>query len=435
MTKRVLFFVFFCLLYLCVFSGIFAKTKKQSKNTQQDTQKLEANSTPDIQDSWQILSWQEENKKYVQHYTIEIQVYDHKQKDYVRERIVETQDASTQIKLLPRLTRGEYRYRVISYDLINRPQTTSNWQEFSIIKAQSPQITNITSSVEGGDTVYLEEANDGIFTVTGHNLYAPQSQNQGQQDKTQEQNLYATEYLLVGHNKTLTPVVLETDEKGHKIKLQFDMDDLGLGEYHLVATDKSGLKSSVDESAKNDITVKYKKWLDFDISLGYACPITLGDSTFLDYTDIKAWVQSGYIRASLLPIKRSFGYLGVGLFGTYSRAKSTLDFYDIESTLITAHFNFIYQYAFRHSRRQTFTFEAHIGAGLTSIRDLAFSFANGFTSEALNSTNPSVQVGLVLQAYLTRKLFLECGADYVMAFLSDMSLSFVTPTAGLGWQF
>ena len=217
-----------------------------------------------------------------------------------------------------------------------------------------------------------------------------------------------------------------------------NMKDLDVGVYDFFAEDASGLKSETNNS---NFTVKFKKKVDFDLSAGYVLPVILFDDTINQYMGSNLWPLSGTVKMSFMPFKRSFGYFGVGLAGTFSRLFAEFPQYKIDGNLITAHLNFVYQLPIRfriknsEQRRHAFSLELHGGVGATFFNDIVFHFPHDINSKPLNSINLSFDVGGAVQVYITSRLYAEVGVDFVMAFMSDMQFGVLHPSVCIGWQF
>ena len=436
-----------CLLVFCIlfFSMpiCFAQNQEDfvEKNYVAETVDLESENeeiedveeTP-VEDKWQQLEWEEENPDFVQYYEVIIQKYDEEFVAYSESNRLKTEDNSSYIRIQPLLSPGNYRFKVITYDLIGLPSVESEWKTFSIYKAFKPQINDISSKVNGSSTLYLEEMNDGIFSVSGRNLFEiPEN----------EKDIQFTKYYVVNQNdkkqNILVPEILNVENNNRKIEFQLNMKDLDVGVYDFVAEDASGLKS---ESNNNSIfTVKFKKKVDFDLSAGYVLPVILFDDTINRYMGSNLWPLSGTFRMSFMPFKRSFGYFGVGLAGTYSRLIAEFPQYKIDGNLITAHLNFVYQLPIRfriknsEQRRHAFSLELHGGIGATFFNDIVFHFPHDINSKPLNSLNLSFDVGGAVQVYITSRLYAEVGVDFVMAFVKDMQFGVLHPSVCIGWQF
>ena len=419
---------------------IFATEENQNlsdSNLQPEEEAFEEESAEEefsVEEKWQILEWYEENSEFVSYYEVLIEKYDEKSETYTEINKLKTEDNSTSIKVEPQLQPGMYRFKVITYDLIGFGTVESDWETFSIYKAYRPQINDISSKVNGSSTLYLEEINDGIFSVSGKNLF---------ETSKNEKDIQFTKYFVVNQNdkkqNILVPEILNVENNNRKIEFQLNMKDLDVGVYDFVAEDASGLKS---ESNNNSIfTVKFKKKVDFDLSAGYVLPVILFDDTINHYMGSNLWPLSGTFRMSFMPFKRSFGYFGVGLAGTYSRLFAEFPQYKIDGNLITAHLNFVYQLPIRfriknsEQRRHALTLEVHGGVGATFFNDVRFHFPHDINSKPLNSINLSFDVGGAVQVYITSRLYAEVGVDFVMAFMSDMQFGVLHPSVCIGWQF
>ena len=387
-----------------------------------------------VEDKWQQLEWEEENPEFVQYYEVIIQKYDEESVAYSEIIRLKTEDNSSHIRIQPLLPPGYYRFKVITYDLIGLPSVESEWKTFSIYKAFKPQVNDISSKVNGSSTLYLEEVNDGIFSVSGRNLFGT-SKN--------EKDIQFTKYFVVNQNdkkqNILVPEILNVEKNNRKIEFQLNMKDLDVGVYDFVAEDASGLKSETNNNS--NFTVKFKKKVDFDLSAGYVLPVILFDDTINHYMGSNIWPLSGTVKMSFMPFKRSFGYFGVGLAGTFSRLFAEFPQYKIDGNLITAHLNFVYQLPIRfriknsEQRRHAFSLELHGGVGATFFNDIVFHFPHDINSKPLNSLNLSFDVGGAVQVYITSRLYAEVGVDFVMAFVKDMQFGVLHPSVCIGWQF
>lgn len=387
-----------------------------------------------IEDKWQQLEWEEENPEFVQYYEVLIQKYDEEFVAYSEINRLKTEDNSSYIRIQPLLPPGYYRFKVITYDLIGLPSVESEWKTFSIYKAYKPQINDISSKVNGSSTLYLEEVNDGIFSVSGRYLF---------ETSKNEKDIQFTKYFVVNQNdkkqNILVPEILNVEKNNRKIEFQMNMKDLDVGVYDFFAEDASGLKS--ESNNNSNFTVKFKKKVDFDLSAGYVLPVILFDDTINHYMGSNIWPLSGTFRMSFMPFKRSFGYFGVGLAGTYSRLFAEFPQYKIDGNLITAHLNFVYQLPIRFriknsdQRRHAFSLELHGGVGATFFNDIVFHFPHDINSKPLNSINLSFDVGGAVQVYITSRLYAEVGVDFVMAFVKDMQFGVLHPSVCIGWQF
>lgn len=440
MVCKKLFFAIFLFSFVIIHaqesgnSGQNSLFVENSEETDSDTEENFLELDTPAEEQWQLLEWIEEDSDFVQYYEVIIERCNEKTGEYLEVNKLKTEDNTPSVKIQPLLSPGNYRYKVITYDLIGLPSVESDWMKFSIYRAFKPEINDISSKVNGSSTLYLEEINDGAFSISGKNLFDLQKK---------DTDISFSSYLLVNQNqkkqRKIYPSLLDVANKNRKIEVQFDMKDLDVGSYDFLAIDASGLKSEVSNDSK--ITVKFKKRVDFDVSAGYLCPIILFDNTINHYMGANIWPVSATARASFMPFKHNFGYLGIGVVGTYTRMFSDTSVYSIDGNLITAHLNFIYQLPVRfkipneNKRKHALTLELHGGFGTTYFNNIAFHFAHNINSEPLNSINLSFDVGIALQLYVTNRLYTELCTDFVMAFMSDMQFGVLHPSVSIGWQF
>lgn len=424
-------------LFLLILFSSFAFAQEQ-KTAENFSENLEDSATEEetelsAQEQWQYLEWEEENPEYVLHYEVVIESFSEKTNAFEEINRIMTEDNSSKVQVNPLLAPGVYRYKVISYNLVDVPEVESSWFEFKIYKAYQPEISDIKSAANRTGTLFLEEINDGIFNISGKNLFSlPQS----------ESDISFSEYALLNSRKKnaepIIPEILE-NEKNRRLKVQFDMKKLDVGKYNFIATDASGLKSNVDR--RSEIEVKFKKRVDFDLSAGYVFPVVLYDDTFEQYLDTNLMPLSATARASFVPFKHRFGYFGFGIFGTYSRIFADYNNYQIDGNLINADALFLYQLPVRvksknsEKRRHILTFELHGGAGISFFNDFKFHFEHNIVSDPLNSLNLNAIAGGAIQFYITNRLYTEISADYLMAFLNDMDFGMILPSLSIGWQF
>ncbi len=435
---------------LTLFGSLAAKSKKKSKSgfkssapatSTEDTnengevteEEITDDDNPDA--SWQYLEWIEDYPEYVQKYEVVIEEKKNDNSEWAEINRLFTEDNTTRVQIQPLLTPGLYRYKVITYDLIGIPEIESDWFEFNIYRAYLPQVRSVEASVTHSSTIYLDEINDGLFTVNGRNLFELQ---EGPTDTS------FTNYEVVNiRRKNADPVVpniLEFSDNNRRLKVQFDMDQLDTGTYYFTAVDASGLRS--ENSKDNTFIVKFRKAVDFDVAAGYTCPVLVVGDRIKEYLNTSVLPLSANAKISFMPFKRRFGYLGIGVDATYSRLMTKTDGYDLDGNYICGNALFIYQLPIRVKSkkdntklRHVATLELHGGAGLSMFQNTVFHFPHDINSEPLNSLDISAMAGISGQIYFTNRLYAEVGADFVMALMENLPMGYVKPVAAVGWQF
>lgn len=435
---------------LTLFGSLAAKSKKKAKSgfksASPATTATEAGgengevSEEEIKDenpdaAWQYLEWIEDFPEYVMKYEVVIEEKKNEKSDWTEINRLYTEDNTTRVQIQPLLTPGLYRYKVITYDLIGIPEIESDWYEFNIYRAYIPQVRSVEASVSHSSTIYLDEINDGLFTVTGRNLFDLQ---EGPTDTS------FTHYEVYNARRKnaepIVPKILEFSDNNRRLRVQFNMEELDTGTYYFTATDASGLRSENDKDSS--FTVKFRKAVDFDIAAGYACPVIIFGDKMKEYLNTTVLPLSANAKISLMPFKRRFGYLGLGIDATYSRLLTKTEGYDLDGNYICGNALFIYQLPVRIKSktdntklRHIATLELHGGAGVSMFQNTVFHFPHDINSEPLNSLDFCALAGASAQVYFTNRLYVEVGADFVMPFIENLPMGYVKPVAAVGWQF
>ena len=395
---------------------------------------------------WQMLEWDEETPEWVMKYEIVIEQRADENSPWEEIRRLMTEDNTPQVKINPLLPPGFYRYSVITYNLLDVPDVSSDPFEFTIYEAHVPDVRGVEVTINHTSTIYLDEVNDGILDIRGRNLL------ELQQDPS---DMSYTNYYLMNQRKrrqdSLIPGILEYSENNRRLKVQFDVNTLDAGKYNFVAVDASGLTSKFDKSSQ--LVIKFRKAVDFDISAGATYPIMVFGDRLKKYLNTDALLPTGIkgmefplpsatIKLAFMPIKRRFGYFGIGATATYSRLYTKTDGYELDGNYITGHGLLVYQLPIRiktkksDKLRHIATIELHGGAGVAMFNDTRFHFSRGIKSDPpLNSLDISALAGFNGQIYFTNRLYMEVGADFIMPFIEELLCGYIQPTLCIGWQF
>lgn len=407
----------------------FAKEKKPSVSVQN----VASEDEEDAASQWQILEWEDRDSKYVYKYEVVIETLDPKTEEWKKVNSISTKGNETRIQVQPYLMPGNYRFMVITYDLFGYPSVESDWYDFNIYEAFQPEVKDLGVDLYFGNTIYLDELNDGVVSISGKNLFdLPEG----------ESDINYTEYMLVPNGKRFglgeVPEVLEHDDKNSKLKFKFNLPTLNTGNYNLVARDASGLESERNE--KNALKIKFKKAMDLDISAGYTCPVFLFDQTIPNYMDSMIAPISGAAKISFMPIKHTWGYLGIGLSGTYTMHSNFTPDYDIIGNMITGFGTLVYQYPIyshkndMNKRRHSGTVEVRVGGGVDGFLNYTFYYAHNVKSQALNTYAYGWCVGGSYQWYLANRIYLEASMDFNMTFGKNIIIGKFVPCIYAGVQ-
>ena len=341
-----------CVLFIAALVSSFAtaKSKKKKNNgfnasvnvTEDSGDSENSENKSDIETDgdtpeagWQYLEWEEDYPEYVQKYEVVIEEKKDENTEWQEINRLFTEDNSTRVHIQPLLVPGLYRYKVITYDLIGIPEIESDWFEFNIYRAYIPQIRSVEASVTHSSTIYLDEINDGIFTINGRNLFELQKL---------PTDLSFTNYTVINARRNtiapMTPNILEFSDNNRRLKVRFNLDELDTGNYYFTAIDASGLVS--EQNKDSMFTIKFRKAVDFDVSAGYTCPIIVFGDRMKEYLNTMVLPLSANAKISLMLFKRRFGYLGLGIDASYTRLLTTTDGYRIDGNYICGNALFLF---------------------------------------------------------------------------------------------
>lgn len=423
------------LIILSLCPAAFAKKKKKVQiiDLPLPTTENAQDATSEANEIRQPFSW--DSAGDVLKYEITIEQYSILHNGWMKYFEHETNDEETQnciIYIEPTLPPGKYRSTIKVYNILGILESSLTSQdEFLVRQAFQPEVRNVTYPLYSRSTIYLDDLdNNGVVEVEGRNLFNLPETRQPVPD------IQATEYYLEGSKGKIKPEsIIHHDDSNRKLTLQFDMKELDVGKYHLVAKDASGLHS--ENNASSEFAVKFRKWMDFDIEAGYTYGIVLHDDTIENYLGNTMFPLSGQFKISLIPIKFNRVYFGLGIRGNYSYFKSEHEGYDIDGNIMNGHVILICQIPrpLPIGKPRSWFLEVHGGVGVTYFHNVKFHFPHDIVSKQLNTLSLSYDAGASLMFYLTKRLFVELGADYVFTQNKDMPMGEALPYAGIGWQF
>lgn len=418
--SKVFRFIFTILFFL--FCTAYVHSQPVTQDVEDDSDAEEANA----EDLWQILEWEGDTSGSVLKYEVVIHRYIKKTGKWEEIRRFEVSGKQNFIKINPVLEVGLYRYKLINYNLIGLSYE-NDWFEFNIYEAHLPKISGVDVKVNGSSSIYFDEYNDGVVTIKGKNLF---------QEKKEDTDLYFSSYALVNAKwKNISIPLKPVENKDNKeVIFHLDLDNIETGTYNFVVTDSSGWKSV--SSSKNELQIKFKKAMDLDLSGGLTCPIVLYDDTINKYLGSRIWPLSVMGKVSFIPIKKRFGYIGIGAEGFYTRMSVDMGNYQIKGNLASGYGTLVYQKSFikKSNNKHFATLELRAGAGVEYFMNYQFFFEHGIESEVLNSLNLSFIAGCSMQWYLTSRLYIETSLDFSTSLITDMSFGVFKPGIMIGFQ-
>lgn len=321
------------------------------------------------------------------------------------ETVLETrvEESGVEVQLAP----GEYRYRVIVYNVLEKPEGTSEWFPVTVIRARQPRVSSVSPGA-----IYFEEENSDIFSVRGENLFSES---------------VIIFRLVENHGRKYRGVIEEVDSRERNAEVRFPLNAIPTGDYELVVENPGGLTAVSDP-----VRFAYIKPMDIDVSAGIMPLFVLWDNTIEEYFDSGIVPLGAVIRLTWIPAKRTTGFYGVGAIISASRLSNETQYYDLTMNWFMGHVVFVYQ---RPIIKQRLNLELHAGPGITVYHDIRFTFSNNIESPDYSPSSVSALAGASLHVYLRKRLYVDVSIDASMVFMEDMRAFSLHPSLSGGWQF
>ena len=324
---------------------------------------------------------------------------------------------------------GKYRYCLNVYNFLGGFDYKTDYIEVKIQKTAFPIITEITPSI-----IYLEEVQDGIFTVEGFELSKE------------------TRFTVENDFFEISAILLETDSESHKAKIQINPELINNGKYYIRAVNPGGL-----EDISENFRVTFKKPMDLDISAGIAGMFLLdmmdntphnekngADSLIEFFSNNREGIfwpgVSG--RITFIPLKTTRFYMGGGVTAstfwldyTNRDPDTKQKLYTIHAPTYSAYADVNFQFVLRKKMPFKTVADIHGGLGAMGFAGLWIQFSNNSTTDNIISLAPSFNVGASLQVYVLNRLYIEGNCDFSYTQMKDMPVFHLQPTLSAGWQF
>ncbi len=298
---------------------------------------------------------------------------------------------------------GEYKVRIVLYNLLGKPEVELPWKNFTVKKAEVPRVTGVSPNA-----VFIEDLEADV-RIAGENL-VPGAE-------------------IVLKKTSGVPLTIPGTERGRSgtgsVNMLFALDSAVPGDYSIQVTNPGGLTVTF----VNAVTVRYARAVDFLASAGYAPWIPLYDDWHRTHWPDPAFPLGAGAEFTVFFLKTEFGYLGArleveGRFFSGGEAGAAID------TLIgLAELKAVYKFRFN----RTFSALAGVGGGVALSRH---AFMYGATpGPTLTSADPCMSAGASAQFYFYKNLYLEAGLEWYHLFALDFSAGGLEPFIRAGFQF
>jgi len=306
---------------------------------------------------------------------------------------------------------GEYRYRVMSFNILGLVDSQSDWEYFVVLQALQPSIVDFSPG-----TFYLDRLSPRIIILYGENL------------------LPDSEIYLVnlspdadtGEPAIIYPVEKHCNELGENARLIFAEEDLVSGSYEIFVRNAGGL-----ETRKGVFRIAVAKPFDINVSGGYTPMLTLFGQKehFLDHVFIPL---SFSIRGSFIPFKKSFGFIGFEIDSLWSYITSSQEDFNTRAQLVLVNANLLYQYFLV---RRTLSINARAGVGFAGLFNYRFKYNTGKSSSPMSTAAFTYNLGASVEWLVYKQFFIEGGFDYIHITHPEIPLGFIRIGMFAGYQF
>ena len=308
-----------------------------------------------------------------------------------------TKEVSAEFSLSP----GDYRYRVILYNLLRQPEYAAAWVEFVILRALQPELSGFSPR-----RLVLKRDAALELVLEGSNLVP------------------GTEIRLERRGRSILPSGYHPDPSGERAFLIYDAPDLSAGNYTIRVTNPGGLEASLP-----DFMIKSSS-PSFQVLLAYAPVLPASGYVFELFTD--PFHPVGFeLYTAWLPFKAAWGTLGLEAAFGWSYLKGQQNSADLSAHFGELGLNLLY----RRELGSYFAFKARAGAGSGGMLNLVFDYG-GVQSNPYNTLSPMADLGVSIEWLMHHSFYAELGVNGFLAFSKDTPQPlYLRPFIGAGWRY
>jgi hypothetical protein len=303
------------------------------------------------------------------------------------------------------LNPGKFRYRVIAYDLLDRPGETPEWTYFDILPALEPVITEMSPLF-----FYLDEDDRWTLTIAGKNL---------------EKNAEVSLRRLGSSSANIVPADYVPNAGASGASLIFNAGQLNPGTYEVYIKNPGGLDTSF-----GTLTITFKNSFSLYVGASYS-PLFSLHGAVKNIFDTFVFPLGASAHTTFIPIKRAFGMFGLELTASWYHLYSRRSGYEVSMHMLGAELNFVYQ-RWLSNKRMAWVFRIGGGAGMGAEFDFIYDSGGSYTMSVLF---PQIQAGTSFVWLVKRPLYLEAGIDLVEWITGNSSTGQIRSRVGAGWRF
>lgn len=308
---------------------------------------------------------------------------------------------SRNIKREVNLTPGKYKYSIIVYNLLDKPELQTQWVSIEILKATKPRIEKISP-----DKLYFE--------------------NQDFQLKLWVEDIdIESEFWLI-NSTTQKPIGKIEDISiinDKKVLLKIPEKMRNRGSYNIKAINPGGI-----EAVSPSLTLGYYKETNLTLSVGYNPLIPIYDSYFTSYWNDGFYPLGGVVRLDMILFKDSKFNLGGEFVANLLSYDTKVETTTIESNYYSGGINLIYKRILSLKYQLLF----RLGGGI-QYSSYTMNY-NGVIGSDITSYDPYIATGISAQYYMTHNIFLESGIDFKQCFYSEFTMGGIYPFLSVGFS-
>jgi hypothetical protein len=361
----------------------------------------------------QHISWQ--GSAYVRYYEI----------------IVERQSGGDFVEVLRRTTvqsfvdfsfeGGRYRYKVLSYDYLNRVASQPDWKYFSIATVLPPQIADFSPS-----EFVLGETSTLRIVVRGQNFFSD--------SRVFLKEISQPTSSRAGANaKTITPGLVQVSADFKTLILTIDTSALKAGKYEIHIVNPGEF-----QTAAGTFTVKKPTYEPiFFAALGYAPFIPVSRNVLFEQFSQKFFPAGVYGRFGAVPFSFAWGNLGADISASVNFLSHNQSDFQQKACVLQTHIDALYQ----KKVLDTLVLNARLGIGITSLLGYRFLYDGDSSEDSFNAFYISASGEASVQWFPFKRdslddLFFDAGLRINVVFTSEKpAIGYAGIIVGFGTKF